>query len=115
MASAAVELQREIEALGAHRRKEALQCRHVVARAAHSAAFGHDDDAIDRAGAAVEERGMPRCAEQHDLRLGIDGAQRRRRRQGEDPVADGVRTQHGDAAHAVDMQRLRPSRVGPRA
>jgi len=87
VAAAAVQLDRQVEALGAHRGHE----RRVDVRQRRQ--LHHP---VDRPRAPGQEPGMPRGAEQHDLGRGIGGPQRLERGQREDEVAERVGTQYRD-------------------
>ncbi len=113
VAAAAVHLERQVEALLPHLRKEALQLLLVLIHAcvgAVDAGGGGDGDRVrDRLATAREEPRLEGAAQERDLRLRVSLLERPKRRQREDGVAEPAGPQDGDLVYV-----LYPFRAGGR-
>ena len=105
MAAAALELDGQVESLGPHAGEEPVngggRSRRLVV--AYPDGWRHGHTAVDRAGPAGEEAGVPAGPQEHQLGLGVGGAQGLESGQADQVVADRVGSQHGQLAHVPDQ------------
>src|SRR5215218_7141898 len=103
--AAAMHLERKVETLLLHARKETLQILlvfvHARVRTVDPRGGGDGDRAVGRTGSFGEELLVPHVPEQRDLCLRISCLKRMKSRQREDEVSDTAGPQDGDLAHVL--------------
>src|SRR3954447_16327402 len=111
VAAAAVQLDGEVVARGAVTLEELLDAALVDLAAGDHVRVRRDDvDVVPRARTPLEELGVPGQAEGGDAGVGVGGAERLERRDGDDEVTDAVRPEHDDAADVVHQRPDRSER-----